>query len=58
MPNLLNNIVERDFLWEGGNLERRPHLVKGFIACSDKQKGGFGVRNLTILNKALMGKWS
>ena len=30
----------------------------GKIVCSDKKKGGLGVRSLSILNRALLCKWS
>ncbi|RVX01006.1 putative ribonuclease H protein [Vitis vinifera] len=50
--------IQRNFLWGGGALERKPHLVDWCIVCSDKQKGGLGVRNLALLNKALLCKWS
>ena len=50
--------AERDFLWGGGALERKPHLVDWSIVCSDKRKGGLGVRNLALLNKALLCKLS
>ena len=39
-------------------MEKRPHLVKWAIVCSDKRKDGLGVRNLSILNGALLCKWS
>ena len=29
-----------------------------FIICLEKQKGGLGIRDLSILNEALLGKWS
>ncbi|RVW98661.1 putative ribonuclease H protein [Vitis vinifera] len=50
--------IQRDFLWGGGTLERKPHLVEWSIVCLDKRKGGLGVRNLALLNKALLCKWS
>ncbi|RVW78939.1 putative ribonuclease H protein [Vitis vinifera] len=50
--------IQRDFLWGGGALERKPHLVEWYIICSDKRKGGLGVRSLAFLNKALLCKWS
>ena len=25
--------------------------------CTDKEKGGIGIRKLALLNKALLGKW-
>ena len=49
--------VQRDFLWEGGNMERKVHLVKWKVVCTDKDKGGLGLRKLALLNKALLGKW-
>ena len=50
--------IQRDFLWGGGALEKRPHLVKWAVVCSHKTKGGLGIRNLSILNRALLCKWS
>ena len=50
--------IQRDFLWEGGALEKRPYLVKWAIVCSHKKKGGLGIRNLPTLNRALLCKWS
>ena len=32
--------IQRDFLWGGGALEKRPHLVKWVVVCSHKKKGG------------------
>ena len=49
--------VQRDFLWGGGNLERKVHLVNWEVVCVDKNKGGLGLRKLALLNKALLGKW-
>ena len=48
--------IQRDFFWGGGALERKPHLVEWSIVCSDKRKGGLGVRNLALLNKVLLCK--
>ena len=33
------------------------HLVKWEVVCTDKNKGGLGLRKLALLNKALLGKW-
>ena len=38
-------------------LEKKSHLVKWSIVCSDKRKGALGVRCLSKLNKGLLGKW-
>ncbi|RVW12842.1 putative ribonuclease H protein [Vitis vinifera] len=49
--------LQRDFLWGGGNMERKIHLVKWEIVCGDKERGGLGLRKLGLLNRALLGKW-
>ncbi|RVW36073.1 putative ribonuclease H protein [Vitis vinifera] len=49
--------VQRDFLWGGGNMEGKIHLVKWEVVCTDKDKGGLGLRKLAMLNKALLDKW-
>ncbi|RVW98823.1 LINE-1 reverse transcriptase-like [Vitis vinifera] len=49
--------VQRDFLWGGGSVERKAHLIKWEAICEDKSKGGLGLRKLVLLNKALLGKW-
>ena len=50
--------IQRDFLWGGGNLERKPHLVNWKTVCSEKKRGGLGLRSLSKLNQALLCKWS
>ena len=50
--------IQRDFLWGGGALERKIHLIKWPVVCSDKSKGGLGVKCLSTLNRAFLGKWS
>ena len=50
--------IQRDFLWGGGNLERKIHLVNWDIVCSSKEKGGLGIRSLSNFNKALLEKWN
>ena len=49
--------TQRDFLWGGGALDKRPHLVSWKVVCTYKRKGGLGVKSLVILNRALLGKW-
>ena len=49
--------LQRNFLWGGGALEKKPHLVKWDVVCTRKEQGGLGLRNLTIMNKGLLGKW-
>ena len=50
--------IQRDFLWGGGALEQRPHFVRWNLVCLERKKGGLGVRNLVLMNKALLSKWN
>ena len=49
--------IQRDFLWGGGNLERKIHLINWNTICSSKDKGGLGICNLSTMNRAILGKW-
>ena len=50
--------IQRDFLWGGGALAQKPHLVRWSLVCLEKSKGGLGVRNLALMNSALLCKWN
>ena len=50
--------IQMDFLWGGGTLEQWPHLVRWNLVCLERKKGGLGVRNLALMNKALLSKWN
>ena len=50
--------IQRNFLWGGGVLEKKPHLVNWSLVCIDMKERGLGIRGLVALNKALLGKWS
>ncbi|RVW63723.1 putative ribonuclease H protein [Vitis vinifera] len=50
--------IQRDFLWGGGALVKRPYLVRWNLVCLEKRKGGLGVRNLALMNKTLLSKWN
>ena len=49
--------IQRNFLWGGGASQSKPHLVNWSIVCMEKKDGGLGIRNLSRLNRALLGKW-
>ena len=49
--------IQRDFLWGGGNLDRKPHLVNWKTVCLEKSRVGLGVRGLSVMNQALLCKW-
>ncbi|KAJ9682385.1 hypothetical protein PVL29_018325 [Vitis rotundifolia] len=60
MPKLVAKRLEkiqRDFLWGGGSLEKKIHLINWEVVCTQKAKGGLGIRKIETLNKALLGKW-
>ena len=50
--------IQRDFLWEGGNLGRKPHLVNWKIVYAGKEEGDLGIKNLSTMNRALLEKWT
>ncbi|KAJ9681633.1 hypothetical protein PVL29_017839 [Vitis rotundifolia] len=50
--------IQRDFLWGGGAIVEKPHLVRWNLVCMEKRKGGLGVRNLALMNRALLSKWN
>ncbi|KAL6314901.1 hypothetical protein AAG906_029119 [Vitis piasezkii] len=49
--------TQRDFLWGGGKLEGKVHLVKWDAVCTEKHKAGLELRRIATLNRALLGKW-
>ena len=49
--------LQRDFLWRWGRLEREVHLINWEVVCTQKEKGGLGIRKIDPLNKALLDKW-
>ena len=46
--------IQRDFLWDGGTLEQKPHLVKWAVVCSNKRRGGLGIGCFSFLNRAFL----
>ena len=49
--------LQRNFIWGGGCVNRKPHLVKWEVVCMTKEQGGLEMRKFPRLNKALLGKW-
>ena len=58
MVKLRLDQIQRNFLWDGGALFQKPHLVKWDTICLERRNGGLGVKNLSIMNKAFLCKWS
>ena len=50
--------IKRQFLWGGSNLVKKIPLVRWATVCSEKSKGGIGLKSFSKLNKALLSKWS
>ena len=42
----------------GSDLDKKISLVSWATVCSDKSKGGIGIKSFSKLNKALLCKWS
>ena len=38
-------------------MERKVHLINWEVVCTQKDKGGLGLRKIILLNMALLGKW-
>ena len=49
--------IQMDFLWGGGALVNKSHLIKWTTVCSDIKGGGLGVRCFHNLNRAMLSKW-
>lgn len=49
--------LPRDFLWGGGALKRKAHLVNWEVVCTAKGHVGLGLRRLPVGNKTFLGKW-
>ena len=50
--------IQRQFLWGGSDHEKKISLVKWATVCTDKRKGGIGIKSFSNMNKALLSKWS
>ena len=50
--------IQRQFLWGGSDQDRKISLVRWATVCTDKSKGGIGIKSFSSMNKALLSKWS
>ena len=50
--------IQRQFLWGGTANVKKISLVKWATVCTDKRKGGIGIKSYSNMNKALLSKWS
>ena len=49
--------IQRKFLWGWGHDRRRLAWIKWDAMSKPKELGGLGVKSLSKVNKALLGKW-
>lgn len=49
--------IQARFLWGGADLKRKIHMVAWSKLLQDKSCGGLGIRNIRLLNEALIMKW-
>ena len=49
--------IQRNFLWGGHQEANKIPWVKWDKVCLLKNKGGLGIKDLSLFNEALLGKW-
>ncbi|KAF8390326.1 hypothetical protein HHK36_024851 [Tetracentron sinense] len=49
--------LQRNFLWHGKGDKRKYHLVDWAQICKPLAAGGLNLAPLSVVNKALLGKW-
>ncbi|XP_057448738.1 uncharacterized protein LOC130740224 [Lotus japonicus] len=47
----------RTFLWGGVEGHNKLAWIKWDVVCKPKELGGLGIKNWSLFNKALLGKW-
>ena len=50
--------IQRQFLWGENDLVIKVFLVSWATVCTEKIKGGMGVKSFSMMNKALLSKWN
>ncbi|KAL9679299.1 hypothetical protein QQ045_017157 [Rhodiola kirilowii] len=48
------NAICARFLWRGGSDRKGGHLVKWEDVCRDKEEGGLGLKNIEVMNSAMV----
>src|SRR4051812_34603067 len=48
---------QRLFLWGGSSTKRAICEVNWKMVCNPKNKGGLGIKSLSLVNKSLLSKW-
>lgn len=51
------DIITRDFIWGSSDEGRKLHGVKWDQVCAPRNMGGLGIRKISEMNVALLGKW-
>ncbi|XP_058746653.1 uncharacterized protein LOC131619585 [Vicia villosa] len=56
---VLNEItsIQRKFLWGGCDIKRSICWVRWDSVCKSREEGGLGVKNVEVMNAALLSKW-
>lgn len=49
--------IQRKFLWDGGGERKQVHWVSWDLVCSSRDSGGLGIKNVEVMNLALLNKW-
>ena len=50
--------IQRDFFWGSSPSKKKIHLLNWKTVCTSKGKGGLGIKSLTLMKEALLGKWA
>ncbi|XP_073024393.1 uncharacterized protein [Primulina eburnea] len=60
VPRQVEKLMEkvmRDFLWDGADGDKHCHVVGWEYVTRPKDRGGLGLGNICLRNRALLGKW-
>ncbi|XP_058733800.1 uncharacterized protein LOC131605468 [Vicia villosa] len=49
--------IQSKFLWGGGDRDKSIHWVSWDTVCKSRKEGGLGVKDVEIMNVALLSKW-